>query len=310
VEIQGDEESIKDALFFRDTEFVATIPTGFQDAFGSENPKKIETLFVPDAANAQYAATIIENYLNTARLYLTAYPDMAMEEINNRIVSDISVEANVSFLNKVTGENLSGLNLYFNFLSYVMLAMLISMVGRIMLIFNNREIKMRNYCAPLSIKRYNYQLIFSNLLIAFIIWVIFVGMAFVLNRDALGNGGSMLFVLNSLILTILCLSIGFFVSSFATKNSIDPIGNVFSMGLSFLGGSFVPQALLSDQLRTVGTFNPVFWYVRVNDTIGGLNGVVGDAWNGIVYGMMVQLAFAVAFFAVALVIIKQKRYAL
>jgi len=120
----------------------------------------------------------------------------------------------------------------------------------------------------------------------------------------------MLFVLNSLILTILCLSIGFFVSSFATKNSIDPIGNVFSMGLSFLGGSFVPQALLSDQLRTVGTFNPVFWYVRVNDTIGGLNGVVGDAWNGIVYGMMVQLAFAVAFFAVALVIIKQKRYAL
>jgi ABC-2 type transport system permease protein len=179
-----------------------------------------------------------------------------------------------------------------------------------MLIFNNREIKMRNYCAPMSIKRYNYQLILSNLLIAFVIWGVFVSVAFIMSGNSISQPKSLLFILNSFVLTVLCLSISFFVSSFATKNSIDPLGNVFSLGLSFLGGSFVPQALLSDQLKTMGTFNPIFWYVRVNDIIGGMNGATQSSMDAIVYGMLVQLAFAVAFLAVALVIIKQKRYAL
>ncbi|SHF22801.1 ABC transporter permease [Alkalibacter saccharofermentans] len=310
VEIDSDEDSIKDALFFRDTEFIVTIPEGFQEGFASEGYQKISTLSVPDSTSAQYAKTIIESYLNTARLYMMAYPNMPIEEINQRIASDISVEADVSFLDSATGDSMSGLNLYFNFLSYIMIAMLISMVGRIMLIFNNKEIKMRNYCAPISTKRYNYQLILSNLLIALVIWIIFAVMAFVINGNSISQPGSMLFVLNSFVLTVLCLSISFFVSSFATKNSIDPLGNVFSLGLSFLGGSFVPQALLSDQLKIMGTFNPIFWYVRVNDTIGGMNGAVGSSLETIIYGMLVQLAFAVAFLAIALVIIKQKRYSL
>lgn len=310
VEIDDDEDSIKDALFFRETEFIVTIPKGFQESFASGDYQNISTMSVPDSTSAQYAKTIIESYLNTARLYMSAYPDMPIEEINQRITRDISVEAEVSFLERTTSENMSGLNMYFNFLSYIMIAMLISMVGRIMLIFNNKEIKMRNYCAPMSIKRYNYQLILSNLLIAFVIWAVFVSVAFLMSGKSISQPGSLLFVLNSLVLTVLCLSISFFVSSFATKNSIDPLGNVFSLGLSFLGGSFVPQALLSDQLKTMGTFNPIFWYVRVNDIIGGMNGVTQSAMDAIVYGMLVQLAFAVAFLALALVIIKQKRYAL
>lgn len=310
VEIGDDEDSIKDALFFRETEFIVTIPKGFQESFESGDYQNIRTMSVPDSTSAQYAKTIIESYLNTARLYMSAYPDMPVEEVNQRITRDISVEAEVSFLERATSEDIGGLNMYFNFLSYIMIVMLISMVGRIMLIFNNREIKMRNYCAPMSIKRYNYQLILSNLLIAFVIWGVFVSVAFIMSGNSISQPKSLLFILNSFVLTVLCLSISFFVSSFATKNSIDPLGNVFSLGLSFLGGSFVPQALLSDQLKTMGTFNPIFWYVRVNDIIGGMNGATQSSMDAIVYGMLVQLAFAVAFLAVALVIIKQKRYAL
>jgi len=109
---------------------------------------------------------------------------------------------------------------------------------------------------------------------------------------------------------ILCLSISFFVSTFATKNSIDPIGNCLSLGLSFLGGSFVPQALLSDQLKTIGVFNPIFWYIKVNNAIGNLTSITRYTLEPIIYGVLVQLAFAVAFLAIALVIIKQRRHAL
>jgi len=310
VEINKDEQSIKDALFFREIEFIITIPEGFQNSFASSGEQKIKTMSVPDSTSTAYTKTIIDSYLNTAWLYVTAYPEMPIEEINERVLTDISLSVNVSFFNKIASNDMSSINNYFNFLSYVLIAMLISMVGRIMLIFNNKEIKMRNYCSPISIKKYNLQLIFSNLLIAFIIWLIFVVLAFVINSDSLTQTGSFLFVINSFVLTILCLSIGFFVSTFATKNSIDPIGNCLSLGLSFLGGAFVPQALLSDQLKTIGIFNPIFWYAKVNDTIANITTITQSTLQPILYGMLVQLAFAVAFLAIALVIIKQKRYAL
>lgn len=310
VAIKSNEESIKDALFFRETEIIVIIPEGFQNSFASSDDQKINTMSAPDSTSSEYAKTIIDRYLRTARLYISAYPEMPIEEVNEKVLLDISTKANVSFLDRIAGNNLSNLNTYFNTLSYILLAMLISMIGRIMLTFNNKEIKMRNYCSPVSSKNYNFQLVFSNLLIALVVWIIFVILAFVINNDSLNQTGSLLFVVNSFVLTILCLSISFLVSTFVTKKSIDPIGNCLSIGLPFLGGSFVPQAFLSDQLKTIGEFNPIFWYVKVNDTIGSLGKITQSTLEPIIYGILVQLAFATAFLAIALVIIKQKRHAL
>lgn len=309
VEIEIDEESIKDALFFRHTEFVVIIPKGFQESFTSSNYQKIKTLSVPDSTNAQYSKTLIDRYLNTAKLYITAYPEISFKEVHEKVLVDLSTEANISLLGKIVSNNTSTLNGYFNFLSYILISMLISMVGRIMLIFNNRELKMRNYCAPIHIKSYNLQLIFGNLALALIVWLIFVVLAFAINKNTFTQTGSFLFVINSFVLTILCLSISFLVATFATKNSIDPIGNCLSLGLSFLGGSFVPQALLSDTLQTIGTFNPIFWYIKVNNSIGNLTSITQSTLEPIIYGLLVQLAFALAFLAIALVVIKQRRYA-
>ncbi|QUH25951.1 ABC transporter permease [Serpentinicella alkaliphila] len=311
VEIKRDEESIKDALFFRQTEFIVTIPKGFQNDFISADQPKVKTMYVPDSVSSQYAIRLIDNYLNTARLYILAHPEMSLEEVHEKVITDISTEVNVSFINRFNAHDtsLSNLKGYFNFLSYILIAMLISMVGRIMLIFNNKDIKMRNYCAPISIKSYNIQLILSNLSMALIIWLIFVVLAFVINKNTFNQTGALLFIVNSFVLTVLCLSISFLVATFATKNSIDPIGNCLSLGLSFLGGSFVPQALLSDTLRTLGTFNPIFWYIKVNDTIADLTSITQATLQPIIHGILVQLAFAIALFAIALVIIKQKRYA-
>lgn len=310
VEINIDEDSIKDALFFRETEFVVTIPQGFESSFISSNPQKISTMSVPDSTSSHYARTIIDKYLNTAIVYMEAFPEMPIVEINEKVLRDISKEVRVSFLDRVAISNLTSLNLYFNFLAYLLIAMLTTMIARIMLIFNNKEIKMRNYCAPISSKKYNYQLILGNLTIAFAIWLIFIALSFYLNKDSTNQTGAFIFVINSFILMILSLSIGFFVSSFATHKSIEPLAMCFSLGLSFLGGAFVPQFLLNERIRNIGNFNPVFWYVKVNDTIGDLTGISMASLQPIIYGMLVQLAFAFALLAIALVIIKQKQQSL
>lgn len=309
VEIELTEEKIKDALFFRETELIVTIPTGFQETFTSSNHKNIKTISVPDSVSSAFAKTLIDRYLNTTKVYMEAYPEISFEEVEKKVLTDISTEVNVSFLDKIASNSTSNLHSYFNFLAYLLIAMLISMVGRIMLIFNNKEIKMRNYCSPISIKNYNFQLIVGNLTLAFIIWLIFVVMAFVINSGTIGQTGSFLYIVNSFVYTIVCLSISFLVATFATKNSIDPLGNSLSLGLAFLSGSFVPQALLSDTLQTIGIFNPLFWYVKVNNSIADLTSITQFTLEPIIYGILVQLAFAVAILAIALVVIKQRRYA-
>ena len=307
--VQIDETNIKDALFFRQTEFVVTIPKGFQSSLSSSNYQKISTMSVPDSTSSKYAQTLIDRYLNTAKLYIETDPKISFEDLHHKILEDISAEVKISFLEKRSSNHISNLNSYFNFLSYILIAMLISMIGRIMLIFNNKQIKIRNYCAPISIKNYNFQLLLGNLSLAFIIWFIFVVLAFVVNKNAFFQTSSILFVINSFVLTLLCLSISFLVTTFSTKTSIDAIGNCISLGLAFLGGSFVPQSLLSDTLQTIGVFNPIFWYVKVNDTISDLTVTTHATLTPIIHGILVQLAFASAFIAIALVIVKQKRHA-
>ncbi|WP_350343123.1 ABC transporter permease [Proteinivorax tanatarense] len=311
VEIKKDDSSIKDALFFRETEFIVTIPQDFQKNFSSSNQQMITTMSIPDSTSSQYATTVIDNYLNTAKLYITAYPEMPMKKINQKVYNDISKEANISFLNPTQNNNndLSGLNTYFNFLSYLLLAMLVSMVGRVMLIFNNKEIKMRHFCSPVSNISYNLQIIFCNFFIASTIWIIFLVLGFVIN-SSFYQINSLLFVVNSFVLTVFCLSLSFFVSTFSTKNSIDPIANCLSLGLAFLGGPFIPQDLLSDKLSTIAIFNPLYWYVKVNDSIVDITSFSFSTLQPVIYGIIVQLAFAFAILAIALVVIKQKRQAL
>ncbi|QOY35343.1 hypothetical protein AWH56_022050 [Anaerobacillus isosaccharinicus] len=120
VEIELAEESIKDALFFRQTELVVTIPKGFQESFTLANDKNIKTMSVPDSISSAYAKTLINRYLNTTRIYITAYPEISFEEVHKKVLTDISTEVNVSFLDKIASNNMSTLNLYFNFLAYIL----------------------------------------------------------------------------------------------------------------------------------------------------------------------------------------------
>ncbi|WP_156943719.1 hypothetical protein [Alkaliphilus transvaalensis] len=64
-----------------------------------------------------------------------------------------------------------------------------------------------------------------------------------------------------------------------------------------------------DTLQTVGTFNPIFGYIKVNDAIGEITNLTQSTLQPIIYGILVLLAFTIAFIAIALVVTSQNRYA-
>jgi len=80
-----------------------------------------------------------------------------------------------------------------------------------------------------------------------------------------------------------------------------------SLGCCFLGGAFVPQQLLSETVKSTAIFNPVYWFINVNDKLNALSTFNMDTLTPLLFEMLIMLAFSVAFLGVGLVIMKQRR---
>ena len=86
------------------------------------------------------------------------------------------------------------------------------------------------------------------------------------------------------------------------------IRNLLGLGMAFLGGVFVPQNMLSDEVLAVARFLPTYWYVRANNMLAGFSTEIFDMhlyWNAI----GIQLLFALTAFALTLVASKLKHQA-
>ncbi|HNU94646.1 MAG TPA: ABC transporter permease, partial [Bacillota bacterium] len=127
-------------------------------------------------------------------------------------------------------------------------------------------------------------------------------------RSLLSSGLVWLYCLNTLAFTIVSASIGFLVGS-----SVKSVGaqagavNVIANAMSFIGGVFVPQSILSKQVLDVGRFLPAYWYVKANDAISRLSRPTTSALRPIYGDVLIQLAFAAAIFATTLLLTKERQ---
>ena len=87
---------------------------------------------------------------------------------------------------------------------------------------------------------------------------------------------------------------------------VNIIANVFSLGMSFLCGVFVPQMLLSETVLNVGKFLPAYWYVRANNMLSGSN---NEIFSNSKFFMCIgiELAFSVMLFCITILAAKTKR---
>ena len=77
--------------------------------------------------------------------------------------------------------------------------------------------------------------------------------------------------------------------------------------LCFAGGIFVPQQYFSAGLIKIAKFFPTYWYVVANDAIAEMKEMTPELAKKIFPAMGVVVAYAIALFAVALVVIVNKR---
>ncbi len=301
VDIDNNEESLKDALFFRKVDYIMIIPKSFTEDFIKEKDVVIKTMQVPDSYGAMYSKTLMNKYLNTARIYLKA--DIDIHDLSLKVKEDLSFETKVHMNNPIDNDDLKSIASFYNFSNYALLAIIIVVISMVIVSFNKIEIKKRNLVSSLSYNRINLQLLLGNIIIALGIWFIYVFISFILYTEAMLSIHGLLFVINSLCLLIFILTFSFFLTKLTdNRELISGISNVVSLGCSFLGGAFVPQEYLGSFVLNIAHLTPSYWFIKNNNMITTLTSFSFEDLSPIFFNMIILLLFALVFYVLVFIV--------
>ncbi|WP_195267798.1 ABC transporter permease [Eubacterium sp. 1001713B170207_170306_E7] len=309
VPLKDDPSTLKDALFFREVVYIATIPEGFTQGFmAGNNPEIIENT-VPDSDFQYQMGQLVNQYFNTAQLYLKGIPDISQAELSKKTAASMDDQTTVTLDQVSIEEGVPSYSYYFNYLTYALLAVLILGISSIMMVFNNQDIKRRNSCAPMRLKSFNAQLAIASTVFSVIVWVCMLVVAFALYDITPENLPLVLLCsVNALLMTFTALGIAFLTGQFIKNYNIQSaVANVVSLGLCFLSGVFVPQYLLGDSVKAIASFTPTYWYIKANDTIIGLKSFSMESLSPVLADMMILVGFIVAIFAVGLMVSRYRQ---
>ncbi len=307
--IEDNPNTIQDALYYRDVHYVLRIPKNFTASFMEDTTATLSKTSMPDTTSSIYVDLKINQYLNTARLYLNQTPNIDQNTLKTYVLEDLKTETTVNMLNPntVNGDE-AMMQYYFNFLAYTFMFVIIIGVSTIMLVFNNPKIKKRNACSPLPASKMNLQFFLAILLFALLTWVVLISISLYFGRAELSNPNTKYFIINSLLFGLTSAAISFFIGNLVkNREAISGIANIFTLGSCFISGVFVPQEILSAGVLKIASFLPTYWYVKANSQISTITNVDWANLNFIPKSFMIQIGFFLAFFILAMVVGKNAK---
>jgi len=309
IDVADDPDKIRDALFFGEISYVLRIPAGFADHFADDRPLQIEQQSAPDSTTSAYMDMLINKYLNTARLYRQGLPSVSDAEVVSLALANLKQETPVDMAaTESRVGSYANVVYFYNYLAYALLAMLILGITTCMMTFSNLDLKRRNICSPMTLRSMNLQMIAGSLLFSLFCWGCLIVVSLAIYGRTLLTTAGMFLILNSFVYMLAGLSLSFLVGNLLkSRNAQAAVANVLTLGMSFISGVFVPQAILGKTVLTIAQFTPAFWFVKANIAIGAQSGFSGPGLQEIGVAMLVQMGFAVGFLAVASVVILRKR---
>ncbi|MFQ9923006.1 MAG: ABC transporter permease [Beduini sp.] len=302
-------ESGKDALFFGDIAACITIPDGFSEHFNNQQVTNIQIEQREDESNAMLVQQYVNSYLQSVSTY-QKNTTLSLDEIHAKILDDQSNKTEVAFAiadPETANDDVILRQLFFNYLSFICLSVTILMVGVVMHSMNNSEIRKRNLAAPIKSLSMNIQMVLGNLTFSIGLWVLFMIIICAFSNNMFSLIG-FTYMLNSLVFFLVALSIAFLAANLIVNTAhptelLSAITNILGLGMTFLGGAFVPQKLISDSVLAISRFTPTYWYVLANDKLVDLSQPTLEIFQYI----GIQSLFAVACFILSMVVYKNKR---
>ena len=304
-----DVQTLEDNLYYQNIDYVLTIKDGYEEKIKSGTTDGLFTNATsPQSFSAEYISVQLDQYVQTLKAYLEG--GFSFDEAAEKTAAAVKVSTEtetVSF-----GEENTGLTnktyYYYLYMPYIIPAILLSVLSRIIITLNKKDLRNRTSCSPVSSSKYNLQVILGSVLLCVAVWLLFIVILAFFSGGEIFSEMGLYATLNSLIYLMISAGIAVLVSLLLHNNVnvVEMISNVLVLGMSFLCGIFVPLAYLGENVVAIARFLPAYWYVRAINMIGGVEGAVFNA--GEMYTFLgVECLFAAAIFAVCFLIGKLRR---
>lgn len=311
VPLEEETEKLQEALFYRKVHYILRVPAGFTASFLRGEQALLQRTSVPDSASAVYIDLSVDRYLEILRLYTSTLPELSLQEQVAFTLNDLAIDPEVVITAPEREPGARGLmQYYFNFLAYTILFVIILGLSSVFLTFNGLDIKRRNLCSPIGARAISVQCYLACAAFALASWLLLVLISLVFGFREIAGPAAWFYILNALVFTVCAAGLAFLIGNL-TRNGevVNAVANIVALGSSFIGGVFVPQELLGENVLRIAAFTPTFWYVRANADLAALTNFNLQTLAEYFAALAVQAGFALAFAIVALVIGKRRQTA-
>ena len=319
VELLDEEEAIRLGLYYRSVYYILIIPEGFEEAIANGGDMEYQNYKVTDSAQGYYMEMEVESYMQTLKSYIAAGYDVeeAIEKTKVTLLDDIEVE----LISDIEGKEVEGnpistgastekpsVYYFYQYVPYVFLAIVITALGPIIITFGKKDVKMRINVSAQTFKSYSIQLFLGVVTFGLLLLAMFNILAMILYGSSISLAALVYYLILTFCFLLVCLGITYFGGFlFSSAGAMGSFGNVMSLGMSFLGGIFVPIEFLGDTMKNIARFTPTYWYIQANNDIIGIENFSDININEFAKNCGVQLLFAAAFFCIGLAVLKHKR---
>lgn len=305
IDIKNNENTIRDALFYRDLNYIIYIPKDFRKDFLAKKNPEIKIKKTTDY-NASLAEMQLSRYLKVANTYLKF--TNSEEDLIRNINQTLKKQAKVEIVSKLDTSALSKATFYYNFLNYCLLAGFIYVICLILSSFKEKNIHKRTIISSMNYKEYNRKLLLSNALFGFVLWLFYIILSFIILGSIIFTPHGLVYILNSFIFSICALSIAFLIgNAMNNKNAINGIVNVVALGSCFLCGAFVPMELLPDSVLKIAHILPSYWYIKTNELLKTIDKFNLETMSPILINMLIIIAFTIVFVVITNIISLKKQ---
>lgn len=305
IDVEKDEDSINDSLFYREVNYVIYIPENYREDILNGLDPEIEIKTTGDY-EAGLAEILLSRYLKVQNIYSDSIDDE--NELISLINENMNIKTNVELVSKVDTTKTSKIARYFNFASYSIMAVVIYIICLVLSSFHEKNVNKRNIVSSMNYKKQNRLILYASISYGVIIFILYVLLGvIILGTDILSLRG-FIYILNTLLFTFCSLTIALFISiAINNKNAINGIVNVVALGSAFLCGAFVPAQWLPKSVLAFAHVLPSYWYINSNDLLTNLEVINITNLNRIFVNMAVVLGFSLLFIVLNNIVSKKKR---
>ena len=302
-DINGEDE-INDALFYRNVNYVIYIPDGYgKSVMKGQNPE-LDIKSTGDY-QASLAEMMLKRYIQVQNIYNNITDENELIKVIN---NNLSKDAKVEITSKLDSAKLSMASTYFSFASYSIMAVIIFIICLVLSSFKEKTVNKRTIVSSMNYKKYNRQLLFASFVYSVVLWILFIITGIIMLDDIMFTSRGLVYMLNSFIFTICCLTIALFISTLVTnKNAVNGIVNVVALGSAFLCGAFVPAEWLPNSVLSFAHILPTYWYINSNDLLKNIEVIDMGSLQPIFANMLVVLGFCILFIILNNIVSKFKR---